>query len=166
MIQNLLQEIIDFFEAREPREQILLLVGVPIIVLLMIYITAIKPSLDRHAELLINLNTEVEFNHWFKQNQSLLTKNSQNSFDWKNKSLPSLIETSINQRGLNTWQKRIFQNRDSQMVVSFKNIPYSKLSTWLSILQLQYRVKIIDASLKATKQKGIVDSQIILSNPD
>ena len=160
-----MQFLLNQLQRFSSREQILLAIGVPVTMLLLMYLLFSIPLQDKQQQLQEQLRQETNFTSWFRQNQQQWQGNRGQTFNWQNQSLASLIESTVRQRGLAGWQSRIYQNRDEQMVISFNDIPYSQLSQWLTYLQNQYQVEISSAKLNPSRDKGIINAEVTLAKP-
>jgi type II secretory pathway component PulM len=162
MFKTILQPLIEFYELREPREQIILLFGIPILVTLLFYIAIWQPLQTKNTKLQNTLTQEKSFTEWFEQQNSSLADKA-TTFDWSSNNLPTVIETTLRENNLNPWKKRIFQNQKEETVITFEEIPYDKLSRWIRILNSQYQVVFRSANFTAVKTQGTIDVKLTLA---
>lgn len=162
MFRTLIQPLVDFYETREPREQILLIFGTPIIIILLFYLAIWEPVFAHNNKLKKQLANEQRFAQWFQQ-QSQRISGTDKVFNWQSNNLPSVVEKTLDEFYLTPWQKRIFQNQRQETVVTFANIPYKKLIDWIRELNFKYQVVFRSLNLNQVETLGNVDAKLTLS---
>ena len=162
MLTNLLQPLIEFYETRESREQLIIVLGIPIMLMLLFYLVAWEPIFQANEKLKNKHANEQRFTQWFNQQSALLSSDSQ-QFDWTTNSLPSVVESTLNKQGLSPWKKRIFQNQRQETVITFEEVPYNRLVRWIKQLNLEYQVVFRNLNMTAKDKLGVVDSKLTLA---
>lgn len=161
-IRDIFQPLIEYYDTRDPREQILLMVGLPIILILLFYIAIWQPIYESNQKAKQQLANEQRFNHWFNQQTSTLSKNDK-TFDWTSNNLPSVVEKTLEEFALNPWKKRIFQNQQQETIVTFDNIPYQNLIAWIKKLNFEYQVVLRNVNISATQSPAKVNAKLTLA---
>ncbi|HEX5048711.1 MAG TPA: type II secretion system protein M [Gammaproteobacteria bacterium] len=151
----------NWFANLQPRERMIVVVGGALAVLVVLWLAAISPFLERSAELRASVDRKqrllVDLGRVAGAQQSRSTTGTNNP---PQQTLYVLVDSTAKQHGLQVPRTR--QEGPDGVNVSLQNAPFDALKEWLIELETTHAVSVESASISSAREQGLVNGQVFL----
>lgn len=170
MPEQMREQLRQWWQQRNPREQLILLGSTLILVILLLYIGLWEPlqtGLQRARTQVMQLRDDL---HWMQtataglQNKPRAGTPAAGTIRGSN-SIASHIDQSARQAGLSTYVQRIDARDREDVQIVFEAVPFDELIRWLGQLAQDYPdypVEVGQISIDSARQPGLVNARIVL----
>jgi general secretion pathway protein M len=150
----------EWFTNLQPRERMIVVVGGALAVLVVIWLAAISPLLERSAELRASVDRKqrllVDLGRVAGVQQSRATRSTGPA----QQTLYVLVDSTAKEHGLQVPRTR--QEGPDGVNVSLQNAPFDALKDWLIELETTHAVSVESASISTAREQGLVNGQVFL----
>lgn len=147
------------------RDKQFVFLGSVIITIFLIYLIIWSPLNNRVATLRNNVQHNKNLLVWMQAADKQIQAYANIPQANKNAaSLLSIVQNEINQSALSKDLTQLHQVENDSVQLSFRDVDFDRLITWLTQLWLQHNITVTHASIKKTDAQGIVSAEIILNN--
>jgi general secretion pathway protein M len=157
----------EWFSNLQPREQIMVLSGAVVLVILMFYLIVWDP-LNKSVDTLENTVTEQESLLKWMQNaaaeaQRLRGTQTRPATRGSGQSLLSLIDSTAKSGQLGGALKRVKPDGDDKVHVWLENASFDDMVKWLESLQRTYAIEVLTITIDRQDIPGRVDARVVVS---
>jgi general secretion pathway protein M len=153
----------DWWQSRSPREQMLVLAAVGVLVLLGFYLAVWEPLQQARKSTQAQVEQLQADLRWMQAARSRLQATPQSATTASaSTALPRVIEQSLSQAGLSKAVQRIDARERENIRVIFDAVAFDDLMLWLSDLRQRYGVSVAQLSVDAARLPGQVNARIVL----
>lgn len=133
------------------------------VVAMLAFLVIINPALQKRAQAELELNAKRSVLQWVKDNEQRATQAGHLTTGQAPKSgqaLMALVTSSSSQMGVAL--KRYEPEGDDKLRVWLEDQSFNKTMRWLDTLQKQHGMTVVNVSVDAGKEPGIVTAKIVL----
>ncbi|MGD8340808.1 MAG: type II secretion system protein GspM [Gammaproteobacteria bacterium] len=152
----------DWFNQREPRERLILLVGAFLVVAIVGWKFIWEPLRIGTSELDASVEQRAREVIDLKRAAGLAASGVATATPGDNPSLLVLIDETARPLGLATTFTRSNQDGPDVVNVNFRDARFDRLLTWLVTLEQQYGLAVATASISRANGSGLVSGQVRL----
>lgn len=146
-----------------PHERLVVNALVVAIVAMLLFLVVINPALKSRAEAEVQLNAKRSVLQWVKDNEQRAIAASRTTTGQAPKSgqsLMAVVTSSSSQMGLAL--KRYEPEGDDKLRVWLEDQSFNKMVRWLDSLQKQHGMSVVNVSVDAGKEPGVVTAKLVL----
>jgi len=148
-----------------PRERLMLLGAVVFLSGVLLYFVLVNPAINAAADAKQTLASKQALIQWMKSNESqvaqLRKQNGASSKPSSSQSFLALVNRSSGQYSVPL--KRYEPEGQNKLRVWVEDVPFNGLISWLNELQAKNAINVVNISIDAQKDPGIISAKIILS---
>jgi general secretion pathway protein M len=153
----------------EPRERMLVLVAMGVLVLLLVYAVLLQPFYNQHGKLRSSVAEQHETLQWMQQNaatvRQLQGSGQTASTGLAGRSLLSVADASARSAGLGPALKRVEPEGSSGVRVWMDGAVFDSVIGWLDSMGSQYGVDIESVTFEQSGAGGRVNVRLTLQAP-
>ncbi len=157
--QRFVQPVTDFWQARNPRERMILALAAGLILLALFYLVLIEPAMNARAQLsraVPQLRQQVaEMQTLAKEAQTLPAPAEQAPTPVTREA----VEAALNSHSLKAQNLNV---NGGVVQVQFSNVAFSGVLSWLGSLRGSSMLEVTDANIVAQSQPDIVNATLTL----
>jgi general secretion pathway protein M len=155
--------ILDWWRSLGARDQKILSVAIPLVVLLLLYALVIDPWLSYHQHLIKRKENQESIVKWL--NNAAIEINAlrqQQKIPQRQTSLLSTVDNSARRAGLHDKILRIEPAGDNGVRLTLADLPFDDLVRWLVQLQQESLIVVSTISVLAKETPGLVQVRLEL----
>lgn len=159
-----------WYKTLQPRERVMVVIGVIAIVLAVFYYGIWQPLNNGLADAREQVVTETAQSRWMlgllHEAQALRASDTSNRVKGRNQSLLTIIDATSRARGLAKAVRRIQPSNNNEATVTLDAAPFNALLNWLHMLKQGYSVDIDSLTVTRGKQPGLIQARMKLTRAD
>jgi len=148
-----------------PRERYMLLGMTVFLAIILVYFVLVNPAINAAADAKQMLTNKQTLIQWMKSNESKVTQlrkqNGASSKPTTSQSFLALVNRSSSQYSVPL--KRYEPEGQNKLRVWVEDVPFNGLISWLNELKAKNAINVVNISIDAQKEPGIISAKIILS---
>ncbi len=152
----------DWFMSREPRERIMLVVGVLAAAVIVFYGLIFRPLVRGSAELHASVAQKSSLLVDVQRAGALAPASARGPARSAADSMVVLVDKTSRQHGLASAFTHTRPDGQDAINVTFQNASFDALVAWLLALKSEYGVDVESASFNGTDSVGLVSGQVLL----
>lgn len=157
----------EWFENLQPREQLIILVGAVICVIVLLWAIIWNPITTKTTALRESVSDQRELLTWMQDSsariQALEGSNTGGAPVNTSVTLINAVESTSKRNGLRNAITNMKPDGDSKINLDIKGAKFDDMIVWQGQLTKQYGIRAEQFSAKATDQPGLVDARITLT---
>jgi general secretion pathway protein M len=158
-----MNDIIAWYQAREPRERMLLIAAASLVIFLLAFLIIVRPMMNAYYDMEQQLQQEKIQLPWFRKTvrtiQSANPAQARNQVR-SNESIQTVINRSAKVIGVSHSIRRIEPHGESEALVSMQDANFNRVIAWIEQLKLRYGLSVTKVSFSKRKIPGHVDARI------
>lgn len=157
------QHWLSWFNSRQPREQILLLTVVALVVIYLLYLVAWQPVTRAREQLVVSNRLafdDLETVQALAAEYQLLKRAAPAQSVKTGQSLLQIIDTSVAQYQLS--MTRLQPSASGDVQIRFENVLFNAIIAWLYHLESEYAIHVKDISITPSHADGLVSVSVRL----
>ncbi len=142
-----------------------IVVGVAILILLaLIYLLLVAPAQNAAKESQLKLAGQQNLLTWMKENESVARQaaGGGGSATKSDQPLQTIVTSTAGPLGVAV--KRYENESENKLRVWLEKVPFDKMVRWLDQLEKKYGLVIVNISVDAEKEPGLVTAKLVLQN--
>lgn len=159
--------MMDWWEARNDREKLILLVGAIVAVLLIGFELIWMPIANSVDTLNKQVQSQESLAHWMQIAGIRIKALKKAGFVMSQQQTGSLlviVEKTLEQAKLNSYLRNVQQPADNQITLSFQSVPFDAFIQWVQSIWQTNGVQVQQLSVTRTDTTGLVDVNLTLSS--
>lgn len=140
-------------------------IGVGILVVLaLVYLILVAPAQRSVSEAQLKLAGQQNLLSWMKENESVARQAASGGRTVTKSDQPLQTIVTATAGPLGVTVKRYENESENKLRVSLEKVPFDKMVRWLDQLEARYGLTIINISIDAEKEPGLVTAKLVLQN--
>lgn len=152
------------YDSLADNERLLVNVVGILILLGLIYLLLVAPAQRSVSDSQMRLAGQQNLLTWMKENESLARQAATGggSVTKTDQPLQTIVTSTAGPLGVAV--KRYENESDNKLRVSLENVSFDKMVRWLDQLENRYGLSIVNISVDAEKEPGLVTAKLVLQN--
>lgn len=154
-----------WFDALEPREQHLLIIGAALLLILLLYVGAWEPLQKRVDDMRVSTAEQRTLLVWMQEAAQEVTQlratRSQRPQTASGQSLLSLVDRSARAARLGPALKRVQPDGSQRVGVWLEAASFDDVMAWLAVLDARSGVHVVSSVFEAKDAPGRVDARLV-----
>ncbi|MBA3581943.1 MAG: type II secretion system protein M [Gammaproteobacteria bacterium] len=162
IFSQLKQNVLDWFNGLEAREQRMLTIGVPIALVIFIYLIIIDPLITGISDLRAQTTKLKQDIAWMQRAASQVQQLNSEA-QYRNRSLMSSVDQQLTQQQLKPALQKIEADGENGARIWLNNVPFDQMVRALGVLKQQDHIVVKSAFIKPLPEPGRVEARINLA---
>ena len=163
-----LQNYVDLAQRRYDslanNERLIVNIVALLVILAVIFLLLIAPAQQSVANAQIKLTGQQNLLNWMKENEGVARQaaGGKGAVTRTDQPLQSLVTSTAGASGVAI--KRYENESETKLRVWLENVPFDNTARWLEQLENHYGLTIVNISIDAEKEPGLVTAKLVLQN--
>ncbi|WP_196139291.1 type II secretion system protein M [Aliikangiella sp. G2MR2-5] len=156
-----MEQLKQWFESLDEKEQKLVLVLSVFILLVMIFFALVKPINDQVGKLESKVKGQERIiAQWSDSIPKILASGGRGSGATSSQSLSSVVTASTRQFNLRV--SRVQEKNSGELQVWFDNVPFNDFMNWIGELGNRYKVSVASVNIRSKDRNGLISIDVKL----
>ncbi|MGC1508437.1 type II secretion system protein M [Ketobacter sp. MCCC 1A13808] len=162
-VQNYIDPIRRRYDSLEEMERWVVNGIVVLLVLVLVCLVLIVPAKNSLSEAEMKLAAQQNLMQWMQQNEpaARLAARGGSSTVGTDQPLQSIVTSTAPSMGVTV--KRFEPESDDKLRVWLENVSFDKTARWLHQLENRYGVRIVNISVDAEREQGLINAKLVLN---
>lgn len=149
------------------RERLLLILGTALVIVLLLYVTVLKPLSDRNAQLRTAIAEQSDLYLWMQETGAEIRRlrGGQTVTRDARQSLLALTDRTARERGLGGAIRRVEPEGSSKVRMQLERAPFDDMVSWLEFLTASHGVRIETITIESRDETGLVNARLTIETP-
>ena len=162
-IQNYIDPVRRRYDSLEEMERWIVNGIAALFVLVIVCLVLIVPAKNALSEAELKLSAQQGLMQWMQENEAVarMAAKGGNSSSSSNQPLQSIVTSTAPSMGVTV--KRFEPESDEKLRVWLENVSFDKTARWLHQLESRYGVRIVNISVDAEREQGLINAKLVLN---
>lgn len=162
-IQNYIDPIRRRYDSLEEMERLIVNGVVALLILVIVCLVLVVPAKNALSEAELKLTAQQGLMQWMQENEAVARMSAKggSSTSTSNQPLQSIVTSTAPSMGVTV--KRFEPESDDKLRVWLEKVSFDKTARWLHQLESRYGVRIVNISVDAEREQGLINAKLVLN---